>query len=286
MPPKVLTITNQKGGTGKTTLTALLGHALVARGYNVLLMDLDPQSHLSSFFLKITDLENVRDGIIEMAQGVKFVIRKVDTSTRGRMGIIPSGLNYIVNTYRGMIPSWDPYAINSRIQMEPAINRDYNFILCDTPPELFPPTIWGLYAADYVLVPSNLEELSLAGVKLLVKDILPDVIMKSKKELKILGIIVINVTRKVSGNTLNSVDHAFTKFLHQLPPTVRERFYKKPFFNTIIYRYEELKDLMYRPRRWELPLNRVMERNNELRQNIDTLAREVLERVENFEGLT
>jgi len=201
------------------------------------------------------------------------------------MGIVPSGLNYIISTYRGMIPSWDPYAISVRIHGEPAINRNYDYVLCDTPPELFPPTIWGLYAADYILIPTNLEELSLAGVKLLVRDVLPDVLMKTRKELKILGVVMVNITRKVSSNTLNSINEMLTRFLRQLPPTIRERFYRRPLFDTVIYRYDELRDLLYTPRRWELPLNRILIKNSELRRNIEMLAKEVLERSENFEGL-
>lgn len=50
---KVVTIINQKGGAGKTPLTALLTYGLAELGYNVLMIDLDSQVHLSSFFIKI-----------------------------------------------------------------------------------------------------------------------------------------------------------------------------------------------------------------------------------------
>ncbi len=285
MAPKVITITNQKGGTGKTTLSALLGYALAKMGYKVLLIDLDPQAHLSSFFIRIPDLERISDGFIEMAQGAKFSIRKVDLSARGKIGIVPSGLNYIVSVYRGSIPSWDPYAIHKRISTEPAINRHYDYIICDSPPELFPPTIWGLYAADYILIPSNFEELSLLGVKILIKDVLPDVFYSSKKDVKVLGVSLINITKRYGRTSLQRLNDNLLRYLRRLPRVVRERFYREPLFKTVVYRYGELKDLTYRPRRLGTPLYRVIERNPELRENIMAFARELLERADNYEGI-
>ncbi len=284
MPPRVITITNQKGGTGKTTLTALLGYGLASRGYNVLLIDLDPQAHLSSLFLKIDEIENVDDGAIQMAQGLRFKMRNINLGTRGEIRLIPSGLNYIVQVFRGQIPSWDPMAIYTRISTEPAI-KGFDFVLCDTPPELFPPTIWGLYAADFVIIPSNLEELSIAGVKLLLSAVLPEVIYRSKKELRILGVVFTNIVRKVGQGTIDGIGNGLLRFIRRLPPVVAERFYEKPIFNAHMYRYDELRDLVYRPRRWELPLRRVIERNNELSGSVAQLTLEVINRIQNFKGL-
>ena len=287
MPPKVITIANQKGGTGKTTLTALLAYGLALRGHRVLLLDLDPQSHLSSLFLKINDIENVTNGVLEFAAGARFEIRKIQIAP-GRVkeiGLIPSGINYILNVYRGQIPAWDPNAIYKRIMKEPAIMRNYDYVICDTPPELFPPTIWGLYAADYLIIPTNLEELSLAGVKILFKEIIPDVILNSKKELKVLGIAIVNVTRKYKTETIKNLEDKFIKFIKHLPSSIYNRVYRNPFFETIIFRHSELKDLPYRPKRWEIPLSRIIESSSELKNEVLKFGKEVEERIERFEGL-
>ncbi|MEL9909414.1 MULTISPECIES: ParA family protein [Thermoprotei] len=284
---KVITITNQKGGTGKTTLSALLTYGLASRGYNVLMLDLDPQSHLSSLLLKITEIEEVKDGIIQMAQGEKFNIRKIDLGTKGEIGLIPSGLNYIITVFRGQIPSWDPYAIYLRLMREPAITRKYDYVICDTPPELFPPTIWGLYAADYILIPSNYEELSLSGVKLLLREIIPEVMNRSKKEPKVLGVALINAVKKISQKSLDELNTALYNFIKKtLPSLNRSYIYKKPLFSNVIHRYDDLKDLIYRPKRWELPLHRVIDRNPELKSEITAFSDEVLERINNFEGIS
>jgi len=81
LAPTVITIMNQKGGTGKTTLTALLAYGLASRGKRVLMIDLDPQAHLSSMFLRVIEIERIDNGSFEMAEGRRFkIIRRALTS--------------------------------------------------------------------------------------------------------------------------------------------------------------------------------------------------------------
>lgn len=288
MPPKVITIANQKGGTGKTTLTALLAYGLALRGRKALILDLDPQSHLSSLFLKINEIEKVSEGVLELAGGFPFKIRNVDLGIKGpgEVGLVPSGINYIMDVFRGRMPAWDIFSVYKRIATEPSIIRKYDYVICDTPPELFPPTIWGLYAADYLIVPSNLEELSIVGTKIMFKEVIPEVVMTSKKDLKVLGVAIINVTKRISMHSIGKLEQKFTEFLKQLPSAIYNRVYKRPFFKTIIHRQSELADLTYRPRRWEIPLGRVVNRLNELKNEVMNFTSEVEDRMENFEGVT
>ena len=56
---KVITVVNQKGGVGKSTISQFTGNELSARGYEVLFIDLDPQGNLSySLGINILELEN------------------------------------------------------------------------------------------------------------------------------------------------------------------------------------------------------------------------------------
>jgi len=290
VPPVTITIANQKGGTGKTTLATLLAYGLLLKNRRVLLLDLDPQAHLSSMFLKITDIEKVDNGVIQLAQGERFEIRKIDLGvkgSRGSIGLIPSGLNYIVAIFRGQIPSWDPFAVYRRIANEPAINKYYDYIICDTPPELFPPTIWGLYAADYVIIPSNYEELSIAGVRLLLKEVIPEVVYAAKKDLRILGIVLINVTRRHKQKSYDDLEKSFVKYIKRgLPRVVYERIYSKPLFNTVIHRYRGLSDLVYTPRKLRTPLSRVLSSTKQLENEVKSFVDEVEKRISNFVGVT
>jgi chromosome partitioning protein len=287
--PQIITITNQKGGTGKTTLAALLAYGLASRGHKVLLLDLDPQSHLSSFFLKINQIENVKDGVLELALGKKFAIKKVTLGIEGTevIGLIPSGINYILKVYKGEIPAWDPYAIYTRITKEPTINKYYDYIICDTPPELFTPTKWGLYVADYLIVPTNLEELSLAGIKILFKEVIPDVMISTKKDLKVLGVAIINVTKKYKKETIDGIEKKLIDLIKKsTPSTIYSRVYKKLFFNSIIHRYNKLKDLVYRPKKWKIPLSKIVNSSQELKNEVFNFVDEVESRIRNFESIS
>jgi len=241
-------------------------------------------------FLKITDIEKVDNGVIQLAQGERFEIRKIDLGvkgSRGSIGLIPSGLNYIVAIFRGQIPSWDPFAVYRRIANEPAINKYYDYIICDTPPELFPPTIWGLYAADYVIIPSNYEELSIAGVRLLLKEVIPEVVYAAKKDLRILGIVLINVTRRHKQKSYDDLEKSFVKYIKRgLPRVVYERIYSKPLFNTVIHRYRGLSDLVYTPRKLRTPLSRVLSSTKQLENEVKSFVDEVEKRISNFVGVT
>jgi chromosome partitioning protein len=130
-----------------------------------------------------------------------------------------------------------------------------------------------------------MEELSLLGVKILLKEVIPDVIMKSKKEPKVLGIALINITRRVKSDTIAKLETSVVRFVRQLPSAIYSRVYGKLFFDTLIYRDDELRDLAYRPRRWEIPLSRVINRSSELRSEVEGFASEVENRINNFKGM-
>ena len=109
MPPKIIAIANQKGGTGKTTIPAFLTYGLALRKRNVLMVDLDPQNHLSSFFLKINEIENIEDGVLDLVsiEHSKFRTRPVNLGIEkaGKVGLIPSGINYMIRVYSGKVPA-------------------------------------------------------------------------------------------------------------------------------------------------------------------------------------
>jgi len=165
----VISISNHKGGVGKTTSTINIGAGLNRLGYRVLLIDLDPQANLTqSLGVESPDIPSIYD------------------SLRGEFSLIPivigEGLELIQSTLdlSGAEVELSGEAGREFILKEllEEVQTDYDFILIDSAPSLGLLTINGLTASDYVLIPLQAQYLALQGLAKLM-----EVIEKIKKRL-------------------------------------------------------------------------------------------------------
>jgi len=168
---RVIAITNQKGGVGKTTTTVNLGIGLAQKGYKVLLIDADPQGSLTvSLGVKNPDqLEEslatimqaaiddkqipLDSGIIHHPEGADLLPSNIDLS-----GVETNLFNTMSREF--MLKNYVD-----------AVRRDYDYILIDCMPSLGVMTLNALVAADGVLIPSQPNFLSSKGLNLLVQTI-------------------------------------------------------------------------------------------------------------------
>lgn len=163
---KIITIANQKGGTGKTTTTLALASYLADKGKRVLTIDLDTQGNLTDTqnLLVIPEGETFdpRANIYQVING-KVDIRNALLTAKEQFPFTP--------LWKGVASSIDTAALNKRQTYIPfkeilsPIERNYDYAILDTPPSLSIVTISALQSADYVIVPALADRYSETAIR-------------------------------------------------------------------------------------------------------------------------
>lgn len=168
---KVIAITNQKGGVGKTTTTVNLGAGLTNDGYRVLLIDADPQGSLTVSL----GIKNPDDLDVSLATVMDAVINDEDLiedagilHQKEGMDLLPSNIELSgMETGLFNIMSRE-YVLKNYIS---TVRKNYDYILIDCMPSLGMMTINALVAADSVIIPSQPSFLSAKGLDLLLRSV-------------------------------------------------------------------------------------------------------------------
>lgn len=163
---KVLAITNQKGGVGKTTTTVNLAACLAAAGQRVLLIDLDPQGNATmGSGIEKRDLQAT---VYQLLLGSKKLDEVRQRSEIGKYDILPSNRD-LAGAEIELVDVEDR-EIRLKAALHPVL-PDYDYILIDCPPALSLLTLNGLCAARSVMIPMQCEYYALEGLSDLVNTI-------------------------------------------------------------------------------------------------------------------
>jgi chromosome partitioning protein len=197
---KVIAIVNQKGGTGKTTTTVNLGCALAKKGKRVLLVDLDAQGNLG-YSLGILDVDQSMGQVL--LGGVSFEEILIE---REGLRVAPSTID-LADVEINIAGELARESILKSI-LEKVDETDY--ILIDCPPSLSLLTINALNAASHVIIPLQMEVLSLQGLDQIIKTIsqIKDVLNES---LEILGLlpVMVDSRRKLSREIFEHIEENY-----------------------------------------------------------------------------
>jgi chromosome partitioning protein len=165
-PGRIVAISNQKGGVGKTTTAINLAASLAALDRSVLLVDLDPQSNATSGlgFSRAKEGPNAYDVI----SGDAPAASAIRPTPFPNLSLLPSGRDLV----GAEIELVNESGRESRLReaLEP-IRGDFETIFVDCPPSLSLLTVNALSAADGVLIPIQTEYFALEGVSELLETV-------------------------------------------------------------------------------------------------------------------
>lgn len=168
---KVIALTNQKGGVGKTTTTVNLGIGLAKQGKRVLLIDNDPQAsmtlslgfkHPDDLYPTVTDVMN---NIMDDGEVTKeFQVLK----SKEGVDVLPANLELCGIELRLVNEISREQVLKTYTD---TVRKDYDYILIDCMPSLGMLTMNALVAADRVIIPTQPEFLSAKGLETLIRNI-------------------------------------------------------------------------------------------------------------------
>lgn len=164
---RIIALMNQKGGVGKTTTTVNLGAALAEAGKRVLLIDLDPQAHLTiNYGVEPTqELTSLYDVLVD-DKSLLEAIHTVDE----RIALIPSSIDLAAAEVELVSVLGREMLLKKRLEAASSA-IDFDYILLDCPPSLGILTINALAVATEVIIPMLPHFLALQGMAKLLETI-------------------------------------------------------------------------------------------------------------------
>ncbi len=251
----VISVTNQKGGVGKTTTAVNLAYFLAKAGKSTLLVDFDPQGNASSG-LGI-DKQALQQTMSEVIMGRTTLDQVVVGTEYQNLWVAPT-TPQLANTEVELAQAEQRFA-RLRLAIE-SLSIEYDFIIIDSPPSLSLLTVNGLIAAQYVLLPVQAEFYALEGLGQLLET-MKLVRRASNPTLELLGVLPTMVD---SRTTLSS----------QVVAEIHKHFPGK-VFNSVIPRNIRLAEAPSHG----LPIG-VYDRFSKGSRAYKSLAKEVMERVQ------
>ena len=203
---KVITVTQHKGGTGKTVTCVSLGACLAEMGKTVLLVDTDPQASLTvSLGINPADLDR---SIYDVLADPDLPLTDITLNSQiDGLCVAPSHINLAVADLEFGGRVGRERMLKKKID---PVKANYEFVLIDTGPTLGLLTINALAAADSVIIPIQSELLSLYGLRHLL-DTIELVRGELNEELKIEGFLITmyDARTRLSADVVDNIHKTF-----------------------------------------------------------------------------
>lgn len=191
---KVISVSNIKGGVGKTTTAAVLSAGLAEKGYNVLMIDSDPQTNLTMCFMPEPQDET---------PSLYHVYAKGRTLDEVKIALKPN-LDLVIGDFE-LCNADMQFLRAGRLKMLVRAFKDlkdsYDYVVIDTPPNLGILALNAFLVSDHIIVPIAADSFSLKGVRLL-KQTLDEVEEETEKDISIAGLLLTKYTNRTNVSKL------------------------------------------------------------------------------------
>jgi len=185
--PKIIAVTNQKGGVGKTTTTINLGAALASEGCRVLIVDLDPQGNASTGLgIEPEDRDLTTYELLLEDIALHQVIQSTETDG---LSIIPATTDLSSADIELIANEKRSFLLHDALRPPAMEEFAYDFILIDCPPSLNLLTVNAMVASHAVLIPLQSEFFALEGLSQLMLTI-REVRQTANPNLRIEGVVL------------------------------------------------------------------------------------------------
>ena len=229
----IITVANQKGGVGKTTTAINLSAALANRGKRTLLIDLDPQANSTIAFYNSGEIaasmfDVLSDSRTEMAAVVK--------PTKDPLLFLGPGRLALAKLEQVLAGQFDaPYKLKDALA---PIQKEYDYIVLDTPPSLGILTVNALVASTHLLVPIQAAYFAIEGTDDLLETY-ERIRARPNPGLKVLGVVITLFDKRtnISRDTHEQIRATFGDQLFKTRISKNVRLEESPAYKETVFSF-------------------------------------------------